>query len=73
MQAVLLILTKLVFGIVLGLLLIPVWVLVVLPYSAIAALFDGEPYRSALWQRMKDSASTAFAIGDYIGVFLPHP
>ena len=60
-------------SIVVGLLLIPLWVVLALPYSAIAALFDEESYRAALWKRIKDSAEFAYFIGRTIGASIPSP
>ncbi len=73
MQFLLFIAAMILAGIVVGLLLIPLWIVLVLPYSAIAALFDGEAYLTALWKRMKDSAECAYNIGCTIGASIPSP
>ncbi len=73
MQFLLLVITKLVASFIIGWLIVPGWIVLSIPYSAIAAIYDGEPYRSAVWKRVKDSAAHAYFVGRSIGANIPSP
>lgn len=67
MQFVLAIILKLVIGVIIGLLLVPLGVVVSLAVVAIQAMFDEEPYAHTFKKRIEDVAIRVAQVGAFFG------
>jgi hypothetical protein len=70
MQLLLRFALKIISGVILGILVVPIAVVLMLPVAAFLALFDGDCYFAALWDRIKAISRFAASVGNYLGVWI---
>jgi hypothetical protein len=66
MQFFLEVVAKFIISVVVGLILVPLTVVVWLPIAAVQALYDEEPYVSAIRKRIEDAAGRVAQIGAFL-------
>ena len=66
MQFVIESIAKFIIAVVFGLLLVPLTVVIWLPIAAVKALYDEEPYMTALRKRVEDAAGTVAQVGAFL-------